>query len=75
MGVALEFPKSIRHQASRSVMATSVRLLQLENAFSPIEVTLSGMLMPVRLVQESNAKLPIEITLSGMVILVRLGQS
>ena len=31
-----------------------VRLLQAQNALSPIEVTLSGMLMLVRLLQPEN---------------------
>ena len=52
-----------------------VRLLQSLNAKSPIEVTLSGMLMLVRLVQLENASFPIEVTLSGMLMLVRLLQS
>ncbi len=36
------------------------------NASSPIEVTLSGIVMLVRLEQFANALSPIEVTLSGM---------
>ena len=51
MGVALSFAKSIRHQAARSVIKTSVRLLQPSNAYSPMAVTPSGMVMLLRLLQ------------------------
>ena len=43
-----------------------VRAWQLENAPSPMEVTLSGMVMLFKLQQE-NALLPMEVTLLGMV--------
>ena len=39
-----------------------VRLKQLENALSPIEVTLPGIVILVRLVQSENALSPIEVT-------------
>ena len=35
-------------------IAMLVRLLQLEKALPPMDVTLSGMVMPVRLVQHIN---------------------
>lgn len=49
-----------------------VRLLQPENASSPMKVTLLGMLTLVRLVQPPNAHSPMLVTLLGMVILVTL---
>ena len=42
------------------------------NAFSPIAVTLSGIVTLVRLEQDKNAPYPIAVTLSGIVTLVRL---
>ena len=50
------------------------RLVQSQNADSPIEVTPSGMVMLVRSEQFWNADSPIEVTLSGIVTLVRLEQ-
>ena len=50
-------------------MVTLVRLEQLSNAYSPIEVTLSGIVTLTRLEQLSNAESPIEVTLWGMVML------
>ena len=55
-------------------MTTLVRPVQLENALSPISVTLSGMTTLARLLQPSNASAPISVTLSGMTTLVRLVQ-
>ena len=46
----------------------------LENASSPILVTLSGMAMEIRPVQSRNALSPILVTLSGTVIEVRFTQ-
>ena len=51
-----------------------LRLVQLRNALSPIDVTLLGIVMLVRLAQLSNALFPIEVTLSGIVMLLRLRQ-
>ena len=48
---------------------TLVRLVQLTNALSPIDVTLLGMVMLVRLVQPKNAPPPIDVTPAGMVTL------
>ena len=48
-----------------------VKPLQWENAQSPIEVTLLGIVMFVKPVQPQNAQLPIEVTLSGIVIPVK----
>lgn len=48
------------------------RLPQLENAASPMLVTLFGIVMLVRLAQPKNAYSPMLVTLLGMVILVRL---
>ena len=45
---------------------------QLENALSPIEVTLAGIVMLVSPEQLENAHSPIEVTLAGIVMLVRL---
>jgi hypothetical protein len=47
-------------------MVTDVRLVHLENALAPIEVTLFGMVTDVRLVHLENAPPPIEVTLFGM---------
>ena len=44
-----------------------VRLEQPKNACSPIEVTLSGIVMLVRLEQPKNASSPIEVTPSGII--------
>ena len=55
MGLAYA-KKLILHQALGSVMYTSVRLVQLENAELPMLVTLSGIVMLARLVQYSNAE-------------------
>ena len=41
---------------------------QLQNASSPIDVTLSGMMMSVRLSHQWNALFPIAVTPSGMLI-------
>ena len=56
-------------------MVTLVRLVQPENAQSPMLVTLLGMVTLVRLVQSANAQSPMLVTLLGMVTLVRLVQS
>ena len=40
----------------------TVRLLQLENAFSPMKVALSGMLTKVRLLKPLNAQPPMLVT-------------
>ena len=48
-----------------------VRLLQPENALTPIVVTELGMLMLVRLLQSLNALIPIVVTELGMSMLVR----
>ena len=48
-----------------------VKALQEENAPSPIEVTLLGIVIDVRNEQLLNAKLLIELTLLGIVIEVR----
>ena len=50
---------------------TEVRPLQYPNAYSPIEVTLLGMVKEVRPLQPANAERPIEVTLLGMVKEVR----
>lgn len=42
---------------------------------SPMDVTLSGMLMLVGLLQLLNTSFPMDVTLSGMLILVSLWQS
>jgi hypothetical protein len=47
-----------------------VRALQPENASSPMEVTLEGILMLVSAEQDSNAYSPMEVTLEGMLTLV-----
>ena len=44
------------HQAARSVIETSFRLLQPENAEPPMVVTPSGMVMLLRLLQPENAR-------------------
>ena len=49
-----------------------VRLLHLQNAESPMAVTLGGMAIEARLEQSENAELPIEVTLGGMAIEARL---
>ena len=54
---------------------TVLKLLHQENALSPIEVTLEGMVMPVRLVQPENAHSPIKVTLAGMVMLCEVSFS
>jgi hypothetical protein len=47
-------------------MVTEVREVQEENASSPIDVTLLGMVMEV-MEQPANALSPMEVTLLGMV--------
>jgi hypothetical protein len=44
-----------------------VRLLQLANAHSPIDITPEGMLTEVRPVQSENAQSPIAVTPEGIV--------
>ena len=51
-----------------------VKPVQLQNAYSLIPVTLSGIVMLVRLLQPRNTNLPIFVTPSGIVMLVRLLQ-
>ena len=48
-----------------------VSLLQYLNGFTPILLTLSGIVTLVRDSQPKNASSPIEVTLSGIVTLVR----
>ena len=52
--------------------ANEVKLLQSENADSPIEITLLGMLMEVKLLHLLNALLPMEFKPSEIVSVVRL---
>ena len=52
-------------------MIILVKLLQRENAESPMIVTLSGIVMLVKLLQSSNARNPIVVTLFGIVMLVK----
>jgi len=52
-------------------MVIDVKLVQLWNAYWPIDVTEDGMVIDVKLVQLSNAFEPIDITESGMVIDVK----
>ena len=47
-------------------------LVQPENAFSPIVVTLLGIVTLINPLHPANAKLPMVITLSGIVTLVRI---
>ena len=47
-----------------------MRLLQKENAYSPISVILSGIVTLVRLLQPKNAEPPIEVAPTGIVYLV-----
>ena len=54
--------------------AMLVRLLQTENALSPIEVTPLGRVMLVRLLQKANAHEPILVTFSPILTDVRLAQ-
>ena len=53
---------------------TLVRLEQVENAESPIIVTLSGIVTLVRFEHHQNALSPIVVTLSPIVTLVSLVQ-
>ena len=46
-----------------------VRFVHERKAFSPIEVTLSGIVMLVRLVQPENAIFPIEVTAFPPIVL------
>ena len=48
------------------VTAKEVSPVQPENAPSPMEVTLAGMVTLVSPVQPENAPLPMEVTLEGM---------
>ena len=57
-----------------SGIVTLVRLVQPENASSPMLVTLLGIVTLVRLVQPENASSPMLVTLLGIVTLVRLVQ-
>ena len=47
-------------------------MLQKENAYCPILVTLLGIVTLVSLLQKENAEFPILVTLSGIAILVKL---
>jgi hypothetical protein len=47
-----------------------VKLVQFKNAFSPMLVTLSGIVIFVKLVQKLNAQAPMVVTLSGIIMLV-----
>ena len=51
-----------------------VNLLQPLNAYAPMLVTLSGIVMLVKLVQLANAYAPILVTLLGIVMLTKLLQ-
>ena len=56
-------------------IVTLVRPLQLKKAYSPMDVTLSGITSsPVRLLQPEKALSPMVITPCGIVTLVRLRQ-
>ena len=54
--------------------ATFVKLVQPQNAYLSILVTLSGISILVKLLHSENAQLPILVTLSGISILVKLVQ-
>lgn len=54
---------------------TLVRPVQPSNAYEPIIVTLSGILILVRVLQPTKADEPILLTLSGIVTLTRILQS
>ena len=45
--------------------------MQLKNAYFPISVTLSGIVIEVKPVQSENACQPMDVTLSGIVIEVK----
>ena len=49
-------------------MVSSVRALQPENAYEPILVSVSGMVMLLRALHPLNALLPIDVTASGTTI-------
>ena len=57
---------------SSPVIVTLVRLLQYQNAYCSMLVTLSGIVMFVRLLQNKNAYSPMLVTEFGIVTLVRL---
>ena len=59
--------------ANAGIVAVSIG--QPLNAFSPMLVTLSGIVTEVKPVQPSNALAPMLVTLSGIVIGVKLVQS
>ena len=59
-----------RHHPSVFSKVTLVSEVHQANASSPIEVTLSGMVMLVSDLQLKNASLPMEVTLLPMVTLV-----
>jgi hypothetical protein len=48
-----------------------VKLVQPSNAYSPMVVTLSGMIISVKPVQPQNAPQPMVVTLLGMIISVK----
>jgi hypothetical protein len=56
-------------------MAIVVKLSQVENAVTPIVVTLFGMVIDCNLRHPSKAESPIFVTLFGSVISVKLGHS
>ena len=62
------------HQPIVFSNVTLVKLLQKENTYLPILVTLSGMVTLVKLLQDSNAEEPILVTLLPMVTRVKLLQ-
>ena len=57
-----------------SGIVTDVKLVQSQNAYFPMEVTLEGIVTEVKLVQSSNAYAPMEVTPSVIVTDVKFEQ-
>ena len=73
-GLSLSFHRLSHPLGSLSATQYIVKLLQLENADSPMLVTLLGITMLVKLLQPLNAYLPMLVTLSGISMFVKLLQ-
>ena len=68
------FEKTILHHVFISVISILVSFEQPLKAYSPIDVTPSGIVILVRLEQSENAEEPIDVTLSGIATFVKLVQ-
>ena len=66
-GIVITFSASVSH-----LINTPFSIFRLENTYSPILVTLFGIVIGGKLEQFANARVPILVTLSGISMLVKL---